>query len=83
MEIAAEWGTRDYWSQWQAVHAPVLLIEAGDSVVPSGQMTRMAELAGDRARYLRVTGAGHLVHDDAPEDYRRAVEDFLGSLPPR
>ena len=83
IEIAAEWGTRDYWSQWQQVQAPVLLIEAGDSVVPPGQMTRMAELAGDRARYLRVTGAGHLVHDDAPEDYRRAVEDFLGSLPPR
>ena len=83
IEIAAEWGTRDYWLQWQAVHAPVLLIEAGDSVVPPGQMTRMAELAGERATYVRVAGAGHLVHDDAPEDYRRAVEAFLGSLPPR
>ena len=81
IEIAAEWGTRDYWSQWQQVQAPVLLIEAGDSVVPPGQMTRMAELAGDRARYLRVSPAGHLVHDDAPEDYRRAVEAFVDSLP--
>jgi pimeloyl-ACP methyl ester carboxylesterase len=81
IEIAAEWGTRDYWSQWQQVQAPVLLIEAGDSVVPPGQMTRMAELAGDRARYVRVSSAGHLVHDDAPEDYRRAVEAFVGSLP--
>ena len=80
--IAAEWGTRDYWSQWQAVQAPVLLIEAGDSVVPPGQMIRMAELAGERATYVRVAGAGHLVHDDAPEDYRRAVEAFLGALPP-
>jgi pimeloyl-ACP methyl ester carboxylesterase len=61
----------------------MLLIEAGDSVVPPGQMMRMAELAGERAGYLRVAGAGHLVHDDAPEAYRRAVEDFLGSLPPR
>jgi pimeloyl-ACP methyl ester carboxylesterase len=81
--IAAEWGTRDYWTQLRAVQAPMLLIEAGDSVVPPGQMMRMAELAGERASYLRVAGAGHLVHDDAPEDYRRAVEDFLGSLPPR
>jgi len=79
--IAAEWGTRDYWSQWRAVQAPVLLIEAGDSVVPPGQMTRMAELAGDRASYVRVHGAGHLVHDDAPVDYRRAVEAFVASLP--
>lgn len=79
--IAAEWGTRDYWTQWQAVRAPVLLIEAGDSVVPPGQMARMVDLAGGRARHVRVPGAGHLVHDDAPEDYRRAVEAFLDSLP--
>lgn len=78
--IAAEWGTRDYWTQWQAVQAPVLLIEAGDSVAPPGQMRRMAELAGDRATYVHVPGAGHLVHDDAPQPYQRAVETFLGTL---
>lgn len=77
---AAEWGTRDFWSQWRAVRAPVLLIEAGDSVTPPGQMRRMAELAGDRARYVRIEGAGHLVHDDAPEGYRQAVEEFLSAL---
>ena len=59
----------------------MLLIEAGDSVVPPGQMTTMAQLAGERATYVRVAGAGHLVHDDAPEGYRHAVEAFVGSLP--
>ncbi len=78
IEIAAEWGLRDYWTQWLAVRAPVLLIEAGDTVTPPGQMRRMAEFAG--ARYVRVEGAGHLVHDDAPEAYREAVEGFLASL---
>lgn len=81
MAIAAEWGTRDYWQQWQAVRAPVLLIEAGDSVAPAGQMRRMRELAGERATYVQVPGAGHLVHDDAPERYREAVEQFLTALP--
>lgn len=79
---AAEWGTRDYWRQWRAVQAPVLLIEAGDSVAPPGQMQRMAELATGRASYVRVAGAGHLVHDDAPQAYREAVEAFLAGLPP-
>lgn len=79
--IAAEWGIRDFWSQWQAVRAPVLLIEAGDSVTPPGQMVRMREVAGDRARYVRIPGAGHLVHDDAPKAYRAAVEEFLDGLP--
>ena len=80
IDIAAEWGLRDFWSQWRAVRAPALLIEAGDTVTPPGQMQRMAELAGERATYVRVPGAGHLVHDDAPEAYQRAVEGFLSAL---
>jgi len=77
--IAAEWGTRDYWQQWTAVRAPTLLIEAGNGVAPPGQMRKMAEI-GHRTTYVEVPGAGHLVHDDAPEVYRRAVEDFLASV---
>jgi len=76
VQIAAEWGTRDYWAQWRAVRAPALLIEAGGGVTPAGQMRRMAEI-GYETTYLVVPGAGHLVHDDAPESYRGAVEAFL------
>ena len=83
IEIAAEWGTRDYWSQWHAVGVPVLLIEAGDSVAPPGQMAQMAESAGARATYVKVPAAGHLVHDDAPQAYREALETFLAALPRR
>lgn len=80
VQIAAEWGRRDYWAQWAAVRAPVLLIEAGNSVAPPGQMRQMYE-TGHRAdlsrlSYRRVPGAGHLVHDDAPLEYRHAVEGF-------
>ncbi len=81
VDIAAEWGTRDYWRQWEAVRAPTLLIEAGNSVAPPGQMVRMRDLAACSARYVRIPEAGHLVHDDAPEQYREAVEEFLMSLP--
>ena len=76
VEIAAQWGTRDYWPQWRAVRAPALLVEAGYSVTPEGQMREMGE-TGSRATYLHVPGAGHLVHDDAPLEYRNAVERFL------
>jgi pimeloyl-ACP methyl ester carboxylesterase len=79
IEIAAQWGTRDYWRQWEAVRAPALLIEAGNSVTPPGQMAKMNEI-GHRTTYLRVPGAGHLVHDDAPQIYRDAVESFLSTL---
>lgn len=80
IEIAAEWGTRDYWAQWQAVRAPALLIEAGNSVTPPGQMRAMADRSMPTT-YLRVQQAGHLIHDEAPQVYRDAVESFLKGLP--
>jgi pimeloyl-ACP methyl ester carboxylesterase len=79
IEIAAEWGTRDYWEQWRAVQAPTLLIEAGNSVTPPGQMLEMQE-TGHRATYLHVPGAGHLVHDEAPREYRAALTSFLTTV---
>lgn len=79
IEIAGQWGMRDYWQQWEAVRAPVLLLEAGGTVAPPGQMRRMNE-TGYRTTYLQVPGAGHLIHDDAPEIYREAVAGFLTAL---
>ena len=79
IDIAAQWGTRDYWAQWRDVRVPTLLIEAGNSVTPPGQMREMNE-TGDRTTYVHVPGAGHLVHDDAPQVYRDAVESFLSTL---
>lgn len=79
IDIAAQWGTRDYWAQWREVAVPTLLLEAGNSVTPPGQMRKMNE-TGYRTTYLHVPGAGHLVHDDAPLVYRGAVESFLSAL---
>lgn len=76
IEIAAQWGLRDYWAQWRAVRAPSLLIEAGNSVTPPGQMRKMHE-SDVPTTYVYVPAAGHLVHDEAPEVYRRAVETFV------
>jgi len=79
IEIAAEWGTRDYWKQWTAVRVPALLLEAGNSVTPEGQMRRMDE-TGYRTTYLHVPDAGHLIHDEAPQIYQDAVQSFLATL---
>lgn len=73
---AAEWGTRDFWDQWKQVRCPTLLLEAGDTVTPSGQMLRMHE-TGWNSRYLKILSSGHLIHDDSPDEYREAVSDFL------
>nr|WP_245555609.1 alpha/beta hydrolase [Gordonia soli] len=77
--IAAEWGERDFWAQWRSVEVPTLVIEAEHGVTPAGQMREMVA-QNPAARHLFVAGAGHLLHDDAPEVYRGAVEAFLSGL---
>jgi pimeloyl-ACP methyl ester carboxylesterase len=66
-EIAAEWGERDYWPIVARVGCPAGMAVAAR--VPGG------------GQHVRIAGTGHVVHADAPDDYRRAVTDFLVSLP--
>ena len=61
--------------------APTLLLEGEFTITPEGQMQRMRDERPGTG-YVRVCGAGHLVHDDRPDDYRAAVEAFLAGLDP-
>lgn len=77
--IADEWGRRDFWDAWRRVGVPSLVIEAEGTVTPPGQMRTMRAV-NDNATHLLAPGAGHLVHDDAPDFYRGAIEAFLSGL---
>lgn len=82
-DISEEWGTRDFWTQWSAVRAPALLLEGEFTITPAGQMRAMADMARESVtRYQLVEGAGHLVHDDRPAEFRAAVESFLRDTDP-
>lgn len=78
-DISEEWGTRSFWTEWERLTAPTLLIEGEYTITAPGQMRRMAELH-PRARHIVIPGAGHLVHDDQPARYRAEVADFLTRL---
>lgn len=58
---------------------PVLLIEGEQGNTPPGQLAEVAAQMPN-ARHVRVPGTGHLVHADAPQAYRTAVEQFLAEL---
>lgn len=79
VSIAEHWGARDHWPQWEAVRAPVLLLEGEHGVLPAGQGEAMT-LRGHDVRRLVVPAAGHLVHAQAPDLVRGAVEAFLDGL---
>jgi pimeloyl-ACP methyl ester carboxylesterase len=79
-QIAAEWGRRDYWPMVDAVKCPVLVIEAGRSAMPEGQQKGLAARVPGGGRHVVVEGAGHVVHDDAPWEYRGALEAFLSGM---
>lgn len=81
VEIAAEWAVVDHWATLDAVHCPVLLLEAEQSVAPPGQMAEMARRLAD-ASHVQVPETGHLLHAAAPAAYRSAVEQFICACPP-
>ncbi|GAB2957817.1 alpha/beta hydrolase [Amycolatopsis acidiphila] len=78
-EIAAEWGRREYWSFADGVKCPLLVIEAADTAMPAGQQAELASRVA-QGHHVVIEGAGHVVHDDAPEQYRGAVEAFLSAV---
>ncbi|ASR38347.1 hydrolase [Prauserella marina] len=78
--IAREWGRRDYWSYVDKVECPVLVVEAEHTFMPEGQQAELARRVPGGGKHLVVAGAGHVVHDDAPLEYRGAVEAFLSEV---
>lgn len=77
--IAGEWARRGFDDLLPAVGCPVLLLEAADSITPSGQSASMARRLAD-ARHVRIPGTGHLVRTGAPDAYRAAIGQFLAAL---
>jgi len=77
--ISSEWGTRHFWSEWDAVEAPTLLIEGASGITPPGQMAEM-HARKPSSSYVLVPDSAHLVHDEQPQRYREVVSGFLAGL---
>lgn len=78
--IAAEWGERDYWDLMAKVRCPLLALEAEHSAMPPGQLAQIPRRTAGPAQHVLIEGAGHVIHEDAPEAYRGAVEAFLSAV---
>jgi pimeloyl-ACP methyl ester carboxylesterase len=70
---------RDYWDEWERIQCPTLVVRGEHGWLPP-------ETAGDMlsrvpsARLAEITGAGHDLHLDQPDQWRRVVTDFLADV---
>ncbi len=67
----------DHVALWSAIACPTLLLHAGESFLDASQA---AGIAGyfKQARTETISGAGHWLHHDRPDEVLRAVRSFLG-----
>lgn len=70
---------RDYWDEWRALAVPTLLIRGEEGELSPATAAAMAD-AVPAAQLVSIPGAGHDVHLDAPDAWRRALESFLAGL---
>jgi pimeloyl-ACP methyl ester carboxylesterase len=65
---------------WNRLHGPVLGVWSdGDPFLLEPQMALSAGAVDGAWRYERITGAGHWMMLDKPEDLNRLLLDFLGA----
>ncbi|MFP5019435.1 alpha/beta fold hydrolase [Pseudonocardia phyllosphaerae] len=76
MAVSEHWRHTSLLGEACTVRAPLLVIEAGDSVVPPGQLELLASRVPD-ARHIRLPGTGHLVHDAVPKTWAQEVIALL------
>lgn len=79
--VAAHWVRRSLLDELSAVRVPLLVIEAGESVAPPGQLALLASRVPG-ARHRRLPGTGHLVHDADPAGWAAAVNELLTRTAP-
>jgi len=72
----------DYTEAYRSVKAPVLVIHGGADLQPEEASRAFAAWFAN-ARFVRIEGASHFVFNDRPEEFARAVSEFLDYLASR
>ncbi|MCX6093219.1 MAG: alpha/beta hydrolase [Candidatus Bipolaricaulota bacterium] len=70
----------DWWSDWLASSCPVLLLHGHKSWVLQTRDAREMAVRRPNVRLVEFPDCGHTIHDERPEEFDRAVSDFLAAL---
>ncbi|QPP05296.1 alpha/beta fold hydrolase [Streptomyces bathyalis] len=70
----------DLWPSVEALRCPTLVVRGGDSdFLPAATAAEMT-VRNPLVNTVEIPGAGHYVHDDAPDAFHHQLEQFLTSL---
>ncbi|WP_326692865.1 MULTISPECIES: alpha/beta hydrolase [unclassified Streptomyces] len=75
------WVYDAHWDELAQVRCPTLVVRGIDGELGRAEAQEMVRVL-PRGIYAEVPEAGHLVHYDQPEDWRRVVEPFLQAALP-
>ncbi len=71
--------SRSYWSEWEGIQCPTLVVRAGNGVIPITEAQAMTDRL-PQARLIEIPGAEHDLHLDRPAEWHQAVSQFLDSI---
>ncbi|MFD6417242.1 alpha/beta fold hydrolase [Streptomyces sp. NPDC060194] len=72
----ATWARDAHWEELAAVRCPALVVRGIDGELGRAEAMEMVRVL-PHGEYAEVPDAGHLVHYDAPDGWRAAIEPFL------
>jgi pimeloyl-ACP methyl ester carboxylesterase len=72
--------SRSYWTDWERIACPALVVRAGAGSLPRADAQAMVR-RGHRVTLVELAGAKHDLHLDRAAEWRVALSEFLDSLP--
>ncbi|UED88328.1 alpha/beta hydrolase [Streptomyces profundus] len=81
MMAVQEGGVGDWWGDWLGSDCPALLLRGTESTLLPAELADAMVARRPGTERVDFPGAGHWVHDDAPEELATAVADFVHRLP--
>jgi pimeloyl-ACP methyl ester carboxylesterase len=74
----AENARRSFWSEWERLVCPALVVLAENSLIPAGKVDAMLRRR-PATRAVSIPGTGHDPHLEWPEAPHAVLGDFVGS----
>jgi len=80
LKIGSELSNDQSWQLFRDINVPTLLVRGAESDVLSAETAERATREMASARLVTVSGAGHSVPGDNPDEFTAGVQEFLADL---